>query len=99
MAAAGVRNLVEQRAGTPLPPRSPQVADQVAGQGPGILDLLPRSAHGLHSDENSAVLRTAATISGDRTYAVLAVSAAVGACGTFSPAVGPMTNTAGGTTR
>ncbi|MFI8943128.1 NACHT domain-containing protein [Streptomyces syringium] len=66
-----VRNLVEQRAGTLLPPRSPQEADQLAGLGPGILDLLPRSAHGLHGDESSAVIRTAATIGGEQAYAVL----------------------------
>ncbi|WP_327350135.1 NACHT domain-containing protein [Streptomyces sp. NBC_01321] len=66
-----VRNIVEQRASALLPPRSFKEADLLAGLGPGILDLLPRSTDGLENDEVGAVIRTAAAIGGDQAYAVL----------------------------
>ncbi|MEU3606255.1 NACHT domain-containing protein [Streptomyces sp. NPDC035033] len=65
---AETRDLVGRRTGTWLPPRSPQEADVLAAVGPGVLDLLPRTAHGLESDEMSAVIRTAAEIGGDQAY-------------------------------
>ncbi|GAA0439865.1 NACHT domain-containing protein [Streptomyces luteireticuli] len=66
-----IRGLVEQRAGALMPPRSSEEANLLARLGPGILDLLPRSADGLQGDEINAVIRTAATMGGDQAYAIL----------------------------
>ncbi|MFJ3841806.1 NACHT domain-containing protein [Streptomyces sp. NPDC090054] len=65
------RRLVEERAGEWLPPRSETEADLLSALGPGILDLLPRTAEGLEADEAAAVVRTAASIGGDQAYGVL----------------------------
>ncbi|MER5465567.1 NACHT domain-containing protein [Streptomyces sp. NPDC002668] len=66
-----VRALVTERAAAFMPPRSAQEADSLADLGQGILDLLPRGADGLESDETGAVVRTAAAIGGDQAYALL----------------------------
>ncbi|MFF3431380.1 NACHT domain-containing protein [Streptomyces sp. NPDC002602] len=66
-----IRGLVEERASGWLPPRSEEEADLLSALGPGILDLLPRTAEGLEADEAAAVLRTAASIGGDQAYGVL----------------------------
>ncbi|MEW5655226.1 hypothetical protein ABGT92_07780 [Streptomyces cinereoruber] len=65
------RELVGGRAEAWLPPRSPEEADALAALGPGVLDLLPRTAHGLETDEAGAVIRTAAKIGGDQAYELL----------------------------
>ncbi len=66
-----IGGLVDQRARAWLPPRSEQEADLLAALGPGILDLLPRSAEGLDADEAHAVVRTLASIAGDQAFGVL----------------------------
>ncbi|MFF4097543.1 NACHT domain-containing protein [Streptomyces sp. NPDC001834] len=65
-----VRRLVEQRAQTLMPPRSPEEAEELAALGPGILDLLP-GAESLHADEVGPVIKTAAKVGGDPAYAFL----------------------------
>ncbi|MFD3997126.1 NACHT domain-containing protein [Streptomyces sp. NPDC058583] len=65
------RELVAGRAEAWLPPRSPEEADALAALGPGVLDLLPHTAHGLESDEAGAVIRTATKIGGDQAYELL----------------------------
>ncbi|MFI8423771.1 NACHT domain-containing protein [Streptomyces sp. NPDC085479] len=65
------RELVGGRAEEWLPPRSSEEADALAALGPGVLDLLPRTAHGLEYDEASAVIQTAAKIGGDQAYELL----------------------------
>lgn len=65
------REVVTQRADDLMPPRSDDEADNLAALGPGILDLLPRSPHGLKDDEVRAVIRTASNIGGEAAYAIL----------------------------
>lgn len=65
-----VRNLVEQRARSLMPPRSDEEAEELAALGPGVLDLLP-GPHGLKMDEKDAVIHTVANIGGDQAYAFL----------------------------
>ncbi|WP_328512867.1 NACHT domain-containing protein [Streptomyces mirabilis] len=69
--APGVRHEVTGRAAALMPPRSIQEAETLSALGPGILDLLPPTADGLHSDEIVAVTRTAAAMGGDQAYAYL----------------------------
>ncbi|MFB6675086.1 NACHT domain-containing protein [Streptomyces sp. NPDC056390] len=69
--APDVRELVTGRAAALMPPRTQQEADSLSVLGPGILDLLPRTAEGLHDDEIIAVTRTAAVMGGDQAYAYL----------------------------
>ncbi|MFF4041113.1 NACHT domain-containing protein [Streptomyces sp. NPDC001816] len=66
-----VRRKVTGRAASLMPPRSEREADALSALGPGVLDLLPTTADGLHNDEISAVTRTAASVGGDQGYAYL----------------------------
>ncbi|MFI5527803.1 NACHT domain-containing protein [Kitasatospora sp. NPDC051853] len=59
-----VRQQIEERTATLLPPRSPQEAVELAAVGPVVLDLLA-GPEGLEEDEAEAVVRTAALIGGD----------------------------------
>ncbi|MEU2510998.1 NACHT domain-containing protein [Streptomyces syringium] len=65
-----VREAVESRAGTLLPPWSYEEAKELASVGPVILDLLP-GPEGLEHDEASAVVQTAVAVGGDAALPLL----------------------------
>ncbi|MEW2586146.1 hypothetical protein [Streptomyces virginiae] len=69
--APDTRHKVTARAAALMPPRTLQEANTLSALGPGILDLLPRTADGLPEDEITAVFRTAAATGGDQAYAYL----------------------------
>ncbi|MFB7675144.1 NACHT domain-containing protein [Kitasatospora purpeofusca] len=59
-----VRQEIQERTATLLPPRSSQEAEELAAVGPVVLELLP-GPENLEGDEEAAVVRTAALIGGD----------------------------------
>ncbi|MCX4825974.1 NACHT domain-containing protein [Streptomyces sp. NBC_01142] len=69
--APQAREIVTRRTTALMPPRSHKEAVDLIALGPGILDLLPRSAAGLEPDEIDAVIQTAAGIAGDPAYVYL----------------------------
>ncbi|MFD7713940.1 NACHT domain-containing protein [Streptomyces sp. NPDC059786] len=66
-----VRALVEENAGTLIPPRTPEEAQVLASAGPLVLELLP-GPEGLTEDEARSVVATASLIGTEAAVPVLA---------------------------